>query len=271
MLDSQYQTLPTPKGGLEHEYGNRVHLLSMPYAMSVLERLCSPETKQPTVNHLVATLYDQLLATVASTVLAKEHVNSPTRMSEFTPKGVYSGECIDRSQRIVVVDVARAGIIPSHRFYEGLHHIVDADALRQDHVVASRLTDPQGRVTGVTLDGSKIGGPIDGATVIFPDPMGATGSSIAGVIEHYLAKVGGTPRALVAAHLIVTPEYLRRMTSAFPDLHIFAIRLDRGLSTPDVLSTRPGTHWSQEVGLTDNQYIVPGAGGVGEVLNNAWI
>ena len=271
MLDSQYQSLPTQSGGLEHEYGDRVHLLSKPYAMSVLERLCSPDTKQPTVNHLVASLYDHLLATVASTVLAKVHVDSPTRMSEFTPKGVYSGECIDRTQRVVVVDVARAGIIPSHRFYEGLHHIVEPDALRQDHVVASRLTDSAGRVTGVTLDGSKIGGTINGATVIFPDPMGATGSSIAGVIEHYLAEVGDSPRALVAAHLIVTPEYLRRMTSDFPNLHIFAIRLDRGLSTPEVLRTRPGENWDQEVGLTDNQYIVPGAGGVGEVLNNAWI
>ena len=271
MLDSQYHTLPAPSGGLEHEYGDQVHLLSMPYAMSVLERLCNPETKQPTVNHLVATLYDHLLATVASTVLSKERVDSPTRMSEFTPKGVYSGERIDRSQRVVVVDVARAGIIPAHRFYEGLHHVVDPDVLRQDHVVASRLTDHEGRVSGVTLDGSKIGGPIDGATVIFPDPMGATGSSIAGVIDHYLTELGGEPRALVAVHLIVTPEYLRRMTTAFPNLHIFAIRLDRGLSTPEVLSTRPGTHWDQEVGLTDNQYIVPGAGGVGEVLNNAWI
>jgi len=271
MLDSQYQSLPLPSAGLEHDYGDRVHLLSMPFAMSVLERLCSPETKQPTVNHLVGTLYDLLLASVASTVLAKEHVESPTRMSEFTPKGVYTGERIARSQRVVVVDVARAGIIPSHRFYEGLHHIVEADALRQDHVVASRLTDSTGRVTGVTLDGSKIGGPIDGATVIFPDPMGATGSSIAGVIDHYSAELGGTPRAMVAAHLIVTPEYLQRMTSAFPNLHIFAIRLDRGLSSEEVLNSKPGTLWSQEVGLTDNQYIVPGAGGVGEVLNNAWI
>jgi hypothetical protein len=61
------------------------------------------------------------------------------------------------------------------------------------------------------------------------------------------------------------------MTEEFPDLHIFALRVDRGLSPEHVLKTRPGTHWAEEVGLTDNQYIVPGAGGVGEVLNNAWI
>ena len=61
------------------------------------------------------------------------------------------------------------------------------------------------------------------------------------------------------------------MVAEFPELHIFAIRLDRGLSGPEVLDSPPGTHSAQERGLTDNQYIVPGAGGVGEVLNNAWI
>jgi uracil phosphoribosyltransferase len=29
--------------------------------------------------------------------------------------------------------------------------------------------------------------------------------------------------------------------------------------------------WDEERGLDDHHYIVPGAGGVGEVLNNAWV
>ena len=271
MTDVHYSTLPRPAGELDHGYGDRVHLLSFPFAMTMLERLGSPETVQPEVNRLVGALYDGLLASVSNRILATKQVQTPTRMIEFTDRGVYQGESIDRSQKVVVVDVARAGIIPAHRFYEGLHQVIDPVGLRQDHVVASRTTDVQGRVTGVTLDGSKIGGPVDDATVIFPDPMGATGSSIAGVIDHYKANLGGNPRALAAVHLIVTPEYLRRMTTQFPNLHIFAIRLDRGLSDADVLQTIPGTRPDEERGLTDNQYIVPGAGGVGEVLNNAWI
>ena len=83
--------------------------------------------------------------------------------------------------------------------------------------------------------------------------------------------VGGQPRGMAAIHLIVTPEYLRRMTSDYPDLEIFAVRLDRGLSSPEVLATPPGTRWDEERGLNEVQYIVPGAGGVGEVLNNAWV
>jgi len=239
--------------------------------MAMLQRLSSPATVQPEVNRLVGGLYDLLLSEVSNRILATTRVDSPTRMIEFTDRGVYRGESIDARQKVVVVDVARAGIIPAHHFYEGLHHVIEPSCLRQDHVVASRTTDAQGCVTGVTLDGSKIGGPIDDATVIFPDPMAATGSSIAGVIKHYLESLGGVPRALVAVHLIVTPEYIRRMTAQFPDLHIIAIRLDRGLSAPEILDSIPGTHSEQERGLTDNQYIVPGAGGVGEVLNNAWI
>ena len=271
MHDVQYQDLPSRGLGIAHGYGPNVHLLSYPFAMSLLEQLCSPSVSQPSVNHLVAKLYDILLSEVASTVLSRETISSPTRMTEFTPCGIYNGQRIDRRQRIVVVDVARAGILPSHRFYEGLHSVVDADSIRQDHVVASRITDSTGAVTGVNLDGSKIGGPIDDSTVIFPDPMAATGSSIAGGIDHYLNLGGGRPKALVAVHLIVTPEYLQRMTQSFPDLQIFAVRLDRGLSEPAVLETLPGTQWANEKGLTDNQYIVPGAGGVGELLNNAWI
>ncbi len=270
-MDTQYTRLPNRGPALEHHYGDRVHLLSFPWAMSMLTRLCDQGTEQPLVNDLVGALYDGLLPHVADHLFKRTAVEVPTRMNSTHPEGIYQGQSIDPHQRVVVVDLARAGILPSHRFYNGMHRVLEASSLRQDHVVASRTTDEQGRVTGVQFDGSKIGGPIDDATVIFPDPMAATGSSIAGVISHYLKEVGGVPRNMAAVHLIATPEYLRRMTTEFPELHIFAVRLDRGLSAPDVLQTTPGTRWDEERGLSDIQYIVPGAGGVGEVLNNAWV
>ena len=52
---------------------------------------------------------------------------------------------------------------------------------------------------------------------------------------------------------------------------VYALRLDRGLSDDDVLQTVPGTYWDRERGLTDHQYIVPGGGGLGEVLNNSFV
>ena len=72
-------------------------------------------------------------------------------------------------------------------------------------------------------------------------------------------------------HLIVTPEYIRRVHEAHPDLVIYALRLDRGLSDPAVLRAVPGERWDEERGLNEKHYIVPGAGGVGEILNNAWV
>jgi uracil phosphoribosyltransferase len=71
-------------------------------------------------------------------------------------------------------------------------------------------------------------------------------------------------------NLIVTPEYLKKMKAEHPDVIVYAVRLDRGASPPDVLEAKPGLHWDRESGLTDKQYIVPGGGGFGEIMNNAY-
>lgn len=267
--DAQYQTLPRPQGGLTHQYGPQVRLLSYPYPMSLLARLCAEETHQPEVNRLVGALYDWLLGEVASRELRTVASVLPTRMLAHNPEGVYQGEAIDRQQRAVVVDVARAGMLPALRFYEGLNQLLDPACVRQDHVIASRVADQDGRVTGVRVDATKIGGGVDGAVVFFPDPMAATGTSMSAVLRRYLAQ--GQPTRLVAVHLIATAEYVREMTQTFPDLVIYAIRLDRGLSDAEVLRAPPGARWAEERGLNDHQYIVPGGGGFGEILNNAWV
>ena len=49
------------------------------------------------------------------------------------------------------------------------------------------------------------------------------------------------------------------------------LRIDRGLSTTVALKSEPGSLPAEEKGLNSHQYIVPGAGGVGEILNNAWV
>ena len=38
----------------------------------------------------------------------------------------------------------------------------------------------------------------------------------------------------------------------------------------EVLETLPGERWDEERGLNEMGYIVPGAGGFGEVMNNSW-
>ena len=42
-------------------------------------------------------------------------------------------------------------------------------------------------------------------------------------------------------------------------------------SFEEVFDTVPGTLWDLECGLDDRQYIVPGGGGFGELMNNAYV
>ena len=70
--------------------------------------------------------------------------------------------------------------------------------------------------------------------------------------------------------MIVTPEYLHAVTTELEDVLVYSLRLDRGLSPPEVLATVPGERWADERGLNASGYIIPGAGGLGEVLNNSW-
>jgi uracil phosphoribosyltransferase len=146
--------------------------------------------------------------------------------------------------------------------------------VRQDHISIGRTTDDQQKVTGSAVSGHKIGGGVDGAVVLFPDPMGATGGTIAEAIDIYKKQAQDTQRKAlkyIALHCIVTPEYLKKIQSRHPDVIVYAIRLDRGLSPKEVLDTVPGTHWDRERGLNDKHYIVPGGGGFGEILNNAYV
>jgi len=76
---------------------------------------------------------------------------------------------------------------------------------------------------------------------------------------------------MIDASYKVTPEYLKRITSRHPEVLIYAIRLDRALSAAEVFGTVPGQLWNQERGLDDRQYIIPGGGGFGELMNNAYV
>ena len=64
---------------------------------------------------------------------------------------------------------------------------------------------------------------------------------------------------------------IRLREEGFEDVTIYAIRLDRGMSSQEVLDAAPGSGAGEEIGLNGSQYIVPGGGGLGEVINNAWV
>jgi uracil phosphoribosyltransferase len=271
MIDSAYSTSHYRAPELDHAYGEGVHLLDHPLAWSLLTRACSPDTAQPEFGRLVDRLYQLLAEAVLAAELPRERVDAPTRMASSHREAVYRGVSIQRHTKAVTVAIARAGTQPSQVVFELLNEILEPEVVRQDHLFMSRQTNEAGEVTGAMWHDAKIGRDIDGRLVLFPDPMGATGSSIISAIEHYKTSLDGTPSKVVAMHLMITPEYVRNVKKAHPDVVIYALRLDRGLSSDKALSTRPGEHWDEEKGLNDQQYIVPGAGGVGELLNNAWV
>jgi len=256
---------------LQHHYGPRVHIIDHPLLNGLLAKLCSPETFQPEINRLVESLYTQMIPEMIATEFELQSIHAPTRMSEFHPDILLESQGIAKTQKAVCVNLARAGTYPSHLCYNQLHWALEPQNIRQDHIFAARMTDADQHVTGTHFGSLKIGGDVTDAHVIIPDPMGATGSTMVSTIDYYKQKVAGPAKKYIAVHLIITPEYLRKVLSAHPEVVIYALRLDRGLSDKAVLRSPPGLHWDQEKGLNDKDYIVPGGGGFGEIMNNSFV
>jgi uracil phosphoribosyltransferase len=269
VADRQYERVRFQLSEMEHRYGGNVHILSDPLALSLLARLCSEQTTQPAINELVTALYQQLLTVVVNAEFPTQRRQVRTRTAAMHPEAVVDAPLVDPETPVVSVNLARAGTLPSHVCYSALNYLMNPRQVRQDHISIGRTTDEQEKVTGSRVSGHKIGGPVDGAVVLFPDPMGATGGTICEAVSLY--KKNGRAAKYVALHCIVTPEYLRKLTQAHPDVVVYAIRLDRGLSARETLGTLPGTHWDRERGLNDKHYIVPGGGGFGEIMNNAYV
>lgn len=271
MRDIAHVTRVAPGQETAHAYGPNLHLHGAPLALSMLARLGHPDTHQPEVGRLASRLFEYLFTEVANAELPTDVERVPTRMTAVHPEHAYEGVVLRRSQRVVVVDVARAGILSAQLFYDRFNEALDPGGVRQDHMFVSRVTGGSGEVTGAAIAAAKIGGPIEGALLVIPDPMGATGGSLCHVLDHYARIGAGAPARVVFVHLIVTPEYVQRVHAAHPEVSIHAIRLDRGFSTAAALERLPGALAAEERGLDGHQYIVPGAGGLGEVLNNSWV
>lgn len=257
-------------GLLEHNYGENIYILDSPVIESVLTSFSVPQSKLPILNEQIQMLYEQALYFLVNEFFDVREVNVDTRMKALNAKAVLKSTVVDSNQKAVIISLARAGIFPSHICLEKLHQFLNPENLRQDHFYLNRKVNEQGQVIGVDVSGSKIGGDIENAHVILPDPMGATGGSISYVIDHFKNQVEGKARSFYAVHLIITPEYIKRIQQDHPDVKIIALRLDRALSSEKALNSLPGTYSDEEVGLNESQYIVPGAGGVGEILNNSF-
>ena len=203
-----------------HKYGPQVKIINDLFLNSLLTKLCSPNTVQPQANQLIELLYAGMLGTVVSDGFFSQQVKVSTRMTNIHKDQFYEGPVIDPNCPIVVANLARAGTIPSYVIYQMLNQVLPHQKVRQDHIMATRETDTNGRAIGANFGAAKIGGSIENSIVLFPDPMGATGGTIAAAVEHYTKKVHGPARKFMALHLIVTPEHLRKITTQHPDMSI---------------------------------------------------
>lgn len=273
MQETAYTNLPRAQSHLTHHYGEHVRLLSCPVLQSQLARLSDHTTSQPQITALVRELYQGLVRAALADAWPLRAAAVRTRMHATTPgeRGIWHGDVLDTRQKAVAVDIARAGTLPSQITYEMLNALVDPAGVRQDHIYMNRVTNAEGQVTGVDVTGSKIGGDVHARMVLIPDPMGATGGSMARTIAMYKALPGGAARRIIALHLIVTPEYLKTLMTQHADVLVYAIRLDRGMSPSDLMASALGARWQDEKGLNEQQYIIPGAGGLGEILNNSYV
>jgi uracil phosphoribosyltransferase len=221
-------------------------ILSTPYNLTLLAKLGLAKTMQPEISRLIEELYHNMFDVIVENELETEEKSFKTRIYTRDKRGIFKGKVFKKNQKVVVADIIRAGIQPSHQFYIKLAGILNPKNVRQDHIMSQRIETRNG-VTGTTLMGSKIGGSVNNAIVFIPDPMGATGHSIAEIASHYQNKYGN-PKRFVVINLIITPQYLKRLEKIKAPICVYAARLDKG--------------------LTKDDFIYPGLGGVGEIVNN---
>src|SRR5438067_7310943 len=208
MRDHAYDAIPYRVPEMQHRYGPSVHVLAEPLALTQLAMLCAKGTNQPDINRLVGELYRDLLRVIVNAEFPRRATTTPTRMIDHTPHGVFHGETIDPEVRAVTVNIARAGTLPSQITYDFLNTLLDPRLVRQDHFVMDRVPDDAEKVIGARIHGSKIGGDVDDAILLFPDPTGATGGSICTALDAYKEERMGSPRKITAAHPTITPEYI---------------------------------------------------------------
>ncbi|QDV08881.1 uracil phosphoribosyltransferase [Planctomycetes bacterium Poly30] len=257
--------------GTTHLYGSRVHIAGDPWTASALAKLSAPTCTHTELVAIVRAVSTRLATAAFAAELPAATTSVRTRMADKhgAALGTWRGDALDPAAMTVVIDVIRGGMIPAQTVFELLTLVLPIESLRLDHLNMQRVPGEDGHVERVELSGSKVGGSIEGATLILPDPMGATGATMVRALEHLFGEYG-QPASIVMLPLIVTPEFLRTVLDFDDRVRVYAGRLDRGMSSQEVLAEVPGARWAEESGLDDEDYIVPGAGGVGELLNNSY-
>src|SRR6185437_8452408 len=118
LQDSQYLSSSFTLSERKHAYGKNVHILDDPFLFTTLAQLGSPDCHQPLVHILLNTLYRELVKVVINREFPLKQTDIHTRMEALHPEGHFRGTVIDPDTRVVCVNLARAGTVPSQICYD---------------------------------------------------------------------------------------------------------------------------------------------------------
>lgn len=188
-------------------------------------------------------IYWDLFTWVMAAEFPREEISVITNMGAtlVEPEGIRS------RVPVTIVDTIRAGMRPALLCHEILLEsgVIDESLVHEHHVIASRMTDSEGRVIGVDVDFSKADEPVKPESIlIIPDPMLATGKTLSAIIARYHNDYPGMINKVIVVSMIAHQSGIDTILSHHPETHIFVGRIDPT--------------------LTEKGYIKPGAGGVGE-------
>jgi uracil phosphoribosyltransferase len=267
-IDTLYNNIEGDE--ITHYYHENVHLLANTYLLALLAEVCHPDTTQPLLSKLIGMLYFHMGGVVFNKEYPQEIVKVPTKMTTGICRHTYNGLGFCSGQDSIIVNLIRAGNVPAQTIFDMLNYLVGFTSM--DYLMLNRTENDSREITGCKITGVKlVRNSVEDNILFIPDPMGATGSTILETIKYYKENTHGEPLKIIAMHLIVTPEYIQRMKKEARDVIIYAARLDRGLSDESVYASAPGYFPDKEKGLNEYGYIIPGAGGMGELLSNASI
>lgn len=266
-MDRQYRFSKFTPSLRKHDYGRNVKLIDDPYLHTLVAKISDLRTKAPQLIELLRETYKYMLGPVLNNEIPAKEVPVKTKMYENEKKAVCRTKKFPNNTKFTIANLLRAGMVPSLTLYEQLFLLFEHERIKLDNIFISRVTGKSGKIKGANISGAKTGESVEGVYLLLPDPMGATASSIIKTLNLY-KMMKGKPKKTIIMGLIITPEYLKNLRRHFPDAIIYAVRLDRGLSPSFVLNDIPGKYWNKEKGLNKEGFIIPGAGGLGEIINN---
>jgi uracil phosphoribosyltransferase len=225
-------------------FHRNLHTCSNTLVLTWLAKLSDKKTGRKEAIDLLTLIFRHLFTEMIGDEFPQQRHRVTTRMGARL-----TTDMIDAKVPVTIVDLVRAGIRPTLILHELLLQsgIIDEDLVHEHHVIAARESDEAGHVKGVKTDFSKADEAVKpGSILVIPDPMLATGTTISAVITRYNQLWPTEIAKIIVVSLIAAPEGVEEIHRRHPEVKIYVGRVDHG--------------------LTDKGYIVPGAGGLGELM-----